>query len=334
MKFVDHAKVYLKAGNGGPGASHFRREKFVPFGGPDGGNGGNGGDIIIKATINKHTLLDVKLNQRYKADNGSAGDKRLKDGKDGNNIVIEVPIGTEILTEEDGLIIDLNEDGKEYIIVKGGIGGKGNAFFKNPTNRAPEKFQPGMPGTEGEFIFNLKVIADIGIIGLPNAGKSTLISVISKAKPKIADYPFTTLTPNLGVVKYFQKSFVVADIPGLIEGAADGKGLGDKFLKHVSRTKGLLHLIDITINDFDQIIKNYNIIRNELNKSSKEIAKKDELIAFSKIDSINEEDSLNLIPKLEDYFKNENKKVFFISSATQVNIEDLTTELGKKVFKG
>ena len=246
--FIDEAKIYVKGGDGGKGCVSFRREKYIPRGGPDGGDGGEGGDVIITADRNLHTLIDLRYQQHYRADRGGHGEGSNKHGKDGGDCRIRVPVGTIIKDTDTELILeDLNEDGKSLIAAKGGRGGKGNTRFKSSTNRAPRRAQKGLPGEEKWLYLELKLLADISIIGFPNAGKSTLISKISAAKPKISDYPFTTLTPNLGVVRVGDyKSFVVADIPGLIEGAYKGKGLGIRFLKHIERTKILLHLIDMS----------------------------------------------------------------------------------------
>ena len=234
MKFIDEATIEVQAGHGGSGCKHFRREKYVPYGGPDGGNGGNGGSVILVADENTQTLLDFRFKPKWKAENGCPGEGARRDGRAGENLLIKVPVGTQVLdVETDEVLADLFEKDQQYIIARGGRGGLGNTMFKSSTNRTPEYFQPGEEGEAGIYKLSLKLVADIGLIGLPNAGKSTLISRISAAKPKIADYPFTTLIPNLGVVKYGEGSFVVADIPGLIPGAHAGKGLGIRFLKHV-----------------------------------------------------------------------------------------------------
>ena len=267
---IDYTKIYVKAGNGGAGAVAFRREKFVPKGGPSGGNGGDGGSIIFVADGNLSTLLDFKYKRKIVAENGSNGAGSLKDGKSGKNMIIKVPIGTIVKdVESDEVIIDLKEAGKEVIFLKGGIGGKGNSNFATSTNQTPRYAQPGLPGKEMDIILELKLIADVGLVGFPNAGKSTFISVVSAARPKIADYPFTTLEPNLGIVQYKDfKSFVVADIPGIIEGAHVGKGLGYKFLKHIERTIILLVLIDSTAEDHQ---KEYDVLMKELSEFSEMI---------------------------------------------------------------
>lgn len=334
MKFIDEAKIYAKAGDGGTGIKSFRREKFVPFGGPDGGNGGKGGSVIVIADRNQNTLLDFTHKKKWFAKNGEAGDGNLKDGKDGKDIIINVPVGTQIQRASDSeFIVDLVKDKQEFTLLKGGRGGKGNAFFKSAAKRVPEKFQPGEAGEEGEFIFSLKVIADIGIIGFPNAGKSTLISRLSSAKPKIADYPFTTLTPNLGVVKLNEdQKIVLADVPGLIPGAHSGKGLGIKFLKHIERTKALLHLIDP--NHIDNEGENlapiiqYEMLREELKKYSDSLMNLPEVIVINKSDT--------LLPEFEEEilsgFREKGLEVKFISAVSGVNLPELKVCLGQLLF--
>lgn len=283
--FIDFAKIYVKAGDGGAGSVAFRREKYVPKGGPAGGNGGNGGNIIFKADSNLNTLLDFRYQKKYIAQNGERGGSSLKDGKTGKDIVIKVPVGTLIKdADSEEIIFDLNSNGKEFVAAKGGKGGKGNSNFATPTNQTPRYAEPGKPGQELNVILELKLIADVGLVGFPNAGKSTLISVISEAKPKIADYPFTTLEPNLGIVRYkdFQ-SIIVADIPGIIEGAHQGKGLGLKFLRHIERTKILLLMIDITSENYQN---DYDTLINELNQYSKVLSKKKKILGFSKADLV------------------------------------------------
>jgi GTPase len=291
MKFIDEAEVAVQAGRGGPGARRFRREKFVPLGGPDGGNGGRGGSVIVRADANKHTLLDFKFKKNLEAGSGASGGGTLSDGKAGEDLLVDLPIGTQIFNVETGeLVIDLAVNGETFVLAAGGRGGKGNAFFKSPTNQSPEHAQPGEAGQAGVFRLSLKLVADIGLIGFPNAGKSTLISRISNSRPKIADYPFTTLTPNLGVAGLSGgRSLVVADIPGLIPGAHAGKGLGIQFLKHIERTKVLAHLIDAsqidengeTINALDS----FNLINQELTLFSGELSRKKQLIVLTKLDT-------------------------------------------------
>ena len=322
MKFIDEATIYVRAGNGGKGASHFRREKFVPLGGPDGGDGGKGGDVVLIADRNKHTLLDFRFMAKCEAKNGEDGGTNRRTGKNGEDLIIKVPIGTEIIRiSDDTLIADLAEDEKTFVVAKGGRGGKGNTFFKSSTNRAPVKAQDGEEGEELDIKLSLKLVADVGLIGFPNAGKSTLISKVTEAKPKIADYPFTTLVPNLGVVKVGDIDFVMADIPGLIEDASEGKGLGVTFLKHVERCKVLMHLIDVSLcNSKEDIIDAFTKINNELKKFSSYLAKKEQLIVFSKMDIIGENDFINEAKK---YFEDKEYKVCMISSATGQGVKEL-----------
>ena len=282
MKFLDQAKIYIKAGNGGSGSASFRREKFVEFGGPDGGDGGNGGSVIFETERNLNTLIDFRYTQHYKAESGSGGSKRNRTGASGKNLIIKVPVGTQIYEEDNNtLIYDFIKNKEKYLIAAGGRGGLGNVRFKSSTNRAPKKTTKGKIGEEFWIWLQLKVIADIGIIGLPNAGKSSLLASITRARPKIADYPFTTINPNLGVSFYDDKEITLADIPGLVEGAHKGIGLGDKFLRHIERCKVLLHLIDLNEED---LIGNYQKIRNELSKYNSMLSKKREIIIFNKSD--------------------------------------------------
>ena len=304
MKFLDQAKIYVKAGNGGSGSSSFRREKFIEFGGPDGGDGGDGGSIVLVAESNLNTLIDFRFQQHFEAGKGQNGMGKQKTGKTGEDLILKVPIGTQIFEEDNNTLIeDLKKAGQKIIVARGGKKGLGNVRFKSSTNRAPRKKTDGSEG-EGFWIWlQLKVIADIGIIGMPNAGKSSLLSVLTKAKPKIANYPFTTLNPNLGVASYSNKEVTIADIPGLIEGAHEGIGLGDKFLRHIERCKNLIHLIDITD---ENILENYLKIRKELSKYSSNLLKKKEIIVFNKIDIIN----ANEIKKKINIFKKKNKKKY------------------------
>jgi GTP-binding protein len=277
----------MQSGDGGAGCCSFHREKFVEYGGPDGGNGGRGGDVIIECVKDLNTLVDFRFTQHFKAEKGHHGMGRNRTGADGKDIIVKVPVGTEILTEDkETILMDLTTPGQRFVFLKGGDGGFGNAHYKTATNQAPEKFTPGWPGQEMEVWLRLKLIADAGIIGLPNAGKSTFLAASSAAKPKIADYPFTTLHPNLGVVKIEGYDFVLADIPGLIEGAHEGHGLGDRFLGHVERTAVLLHLIDITQ---DNPIQSYHIIRNELAEYGAGLDEKEEIICLNKTDSLGPE---------------------------------------------
>ena len=317
--FIDYAEVEIAAGNGGDGAIAFRREKYVPKGGPSGGNGGNGGNIILKADPNLFTLLDFRYKRKYKAQNGEPGGNSRKDGKIGEDVVIKIPVGTIVKNAETGKVIfDLNKVNEEIVLAKGGKGGKGNSNFATPTNQAPRKAEPGKEGESLKVIFELKLIADVGLVGFPNAGKSTLISRISAAKPKIADYPFTTLTPNLGIVKYKEyKSFTVADIPGIIEGAHEGKGLGLKFLKHIERTRILLFLIDITSDNYQ---KEYDILFNELKSYSKKLADKKKIISLSKADLAVDRDLKKIAKKK---LKNSDSPILIFSSATGQGIPAL-----------
>lgn len=325
--FIDYAKIFVKAGDGGNGAVAFRREKYVPKGGPAGGNGGKGGDVVFLADRNLHTLLDFTYKRKYIAENGAKGGSSLKDGKSGKDIIIRVPVGTVVKSfETTEVLADLTEDGQKIILAKGGKGGKGNSNFATPTNQAPRFAEPGKPGEEMMITLELKLIADVGLVGFPNAGKSTLISAVSAAKPKIADYPFTTLEPNLGIVKYKDfKSFVVADIPGIIEGAHEGKGLGHKFLKHIERTKILLILIDISSDNYD---RDYEILLNELKKYSKVLSDKKKIVALSKADLVTEEE-LEKLKKTS--IAKRNKIDLIISSVSGYGIPELLDCLWKQI---
>ncbi len=286
MKFIDEAKIYVKAGDGGKGCVSFRREKFVPRGGPDGGAGGKGGDIIIRASAGHRTLLDLKYRQHHVAKRGGHGGGSNKSGRNSEDILIVVPVGTVIRdAETDETLADLTEDGQAFVVAKGGIGGRGNASFATSTNQAPRFAQEGMEGEERTIRLELKLLADVGIIGRPNVGKSTFISKVSAAKPKIADYPFTTLTPNLGVVRYGgDKSFVIADIPGLIEGAHGGTGMGTQFLRHVERTSVLLHILDIADEEYRGARHDLETINRELALFSPSLMEKPQIVAINKID--------------------------------------------------
>ena len=308
MKFLDQAKIYVKAGNGGSGSSSFRREKFVEFGGPDGGDGGTGGSVIFESERNLNTLIDFRYKQHFNAENGKSGSKKNKTGGGGKDLVLKVPTGTQIFEEDNNtLIYDFTKDKEKFVVATGGEGGLGNTRFKSSTNRAPRKKTLGKKGEEFWVWLQLKVIADAGIIGLPNAGKSSLLSRCTRAKPKIANYPFTTINPNLGVLSMNHKEVILADIPGLIEGSHKGVGLGDKFLRHIERCKVLIHLIDISEKD---IIGNYLKIRNELSKYDKSILKKREIVVFNKSDLVN----MDLITEKLKNFRRETKKNFEIIS--------------------
>tara|TARA_B100000029_G_scaffold238791_1_gene235913 strand:- start:2010 stop:2993 length:984 start_codon:yes stop_codon:yes gene_type:complete len=322
MKFLDQAKIYLKAGNGGSGSASFRREKFVEFGGPDGGNGGKGGSIIFEASKNLNTLIDYRYQQHFKAENGENGKGKKQTGKSGKDLILKVPVGTQIFEEDNNTLIeDLIKSEQKVIIAGGGKGGLGNVRFKSSTNRAPKNKTDGGKGESFWIWLQLKVIADIGIIGMPNSGKSSLLSVLTSAKPKIANYPFTTINPNLGVASYNNKEITLADIPGLIEGAHEGIGLGDKFLRHIERCKSILHLIDITN---DNLLENYSKVRKELFKYSNKLVKKKEIIVFNKIDMINEIE----INKKVDLFKKKIKKnIFTISVAQHKGLKNIKKNL-------
>ena len=321
MKFLDQAKIYVKAGNGGSGSASFRREKFIEFGGPDGGDGGDGGSVILIAAANLNTLIDFRFKQHFKAENGHAGTGKKKSGKSGKDLVLKVPIGTQIFEEDNNTLIeDLKKNAQKITVAQGGKKGLGNVRFKSSTNRTPRKKTEGAKG-EGFWIWlQLKVIADVGIIGMPNAGKSSLLSVLTKAKPKIANYPFTTLNPNLGVTNYSDKEVTLADIPGLIEGAHEGTGLGDKFLRHIERCKSLIHLIDITNED---ILENYLKIRKELSKYSNNLLKKKEIIVFNKIDMIDVHEAEKKITFFKNKIKKKIYKISVIQNQGLVNIKKL-----------
>lgn len=283
MKFLDQAKIYTRSGHGGPGSVSFRREAHVPFGGPDGGDGGRGGDVIAKAVNGLNTLIDYRYQQHFKADSGRPGAGRDRSGASGDDVLLRLPVGTQILSDDQNTVLaDLTYEGQEIVLAKGGTGGKGNAFFKSSTNRAPRKSQPGEAGQEMWVWLRLKLIADAGLLGLPNAGKSTFLSAVSAARPKIADYPFTTLHPNLGVVAVDAKEFVMADIPGVIEGAHLGAGLGHRFLGHVERCRVLLHLVDATGND---PVKAWKVLREELKAYGGGLSEKPEIVGLTKLDA-------------------------------------------------
>ncbi len=302
MKFLDEAKVYIRSGDGGNGCVAFRREKFIEFGGPNGGNGGRGGDVIVEAADGLNTLIDYRYQQHFKAQKGVNGMGSDRHGANGKNVVLKVPVGTQIFDEDkETLIHDFTKVGERFVLAEGGNGGFGNAHFKSSTNRAPRHANPGLPGEERWIWLRLKLIADAGLVGLPNAGKSTFLSKVSAAKPKIADYPFTTLHPQLGVVNADGREFVLADIPGLIEGAHEGAGLGDRFLGHVERCRVLLHLIDATC---EHAGKAYKTVRGELEAYAETLADKIEIVALNKIDAV-EPDELK---KQKDRLKRAAKK--------------------------
>ncbi|WP_456400950.1 GTPase ObgE [Persephonella sp.] len=322
MKFLDTAKIFVKGGDGGNGCVAFRREKFVRLGGPSGGNGGKGGDVVIRADKSLKTLMDFRYKRHFKAERGQHGSGSNKHGKSGKDLILKVPVGTVVKDAETGNIIaDLIKDGQEVIVAKGGKGGKGNAAFKTATNQSPDYAEEGEKGEERWIELELKLLADIGIIGFPNAGKSTLISVLSKAKPKIADYPFTTTIPVLGVMNIdHSKSIVIADIPGLIEGAHKGLGLGHEFLRHIERTKGLIHLIDISdFRDRDPI-EAFETINNELKNYSEELAKKPQIVVGNKIDLLTDK---TLIEKLSYYFQKKGYRFIPVSLLKREGIDKL-----------
>lgn len=328
MKFLDQAKIYLESGHGGPGCSSFRREKYVEFGGPDGGNGGKGGDIYFEALPTLNTLIDFRYTQHFRAQSGQNGAGRNMTGAGGEDCIIKVPVGTQILDEDkETVLADLTKTGEKVRFLKGGDGGFGNTHYKSPTNQAPRKSTPGWTGQEIAVWLRLKLIADVGLIGLPNAGKSTFLSACSNATPKIADYPFTTLHPNLGVVKAGNTDFVIADIPGLIEGAHEGQGLGDRFLGHVERTSVLLHIIDCTQ---DNIVKDYNTIRTELKEYGAELKDKPEIIAINKADALGDELAQD---QAETLSKAIGKEVHIISAVSGKNVKQMLYTLADIVNK-
>ena len=322
MKFLDQVKIYVKAGNGGSGSPSFRREKFVEFGGPDGGDGGKGGSVILISERNLNTLIDYRYQQHFKAERGKDGSGKNKTGKGGEDLYLKVPLGTQVFEEDNKtLIYDFKSQKEEFLVASGGKGGFGNTRFKSSTNRAPKKFTKGGQGEEFWVWLQLKTIADIGIIGLPNAGKSSLLASMTSANPKIANYKFTTINPNLGVASYDDKEVTLADIPGLIEGAHTGTGLGIKFLKHIERCKTLLHLIDITEDD---LFISYNQVRKELSKYSKDLVKKKEIVVLNKTDLIDEEEKKEKIKKLKNKLK---KNIFLMSTMDKKSVSDIKSKL-------
>ena len=322
MKFLDQAKIYVRSGDGGRGCCSFRREKFIEFGGPDGGNGGRGGDIVIEARRNLNTLIDYRYQQHFKGKTGGHGMGRDRFGAAGEDIVLIVPVGTQIYDEEqDILLADFTEDGQSMVFLKGGDGGFGNAHYKSPTNRAPRRADPGWEGEEAWIWLRLKLIADVGLIGLPNAGKSTFLSATSRARPKIADYPFTTLHPQLGVVYQDGDEFVVADLPGLIEGAHEGLGLGDRFLGHAERCAVILHLVDATDED---PAANYQLIRRELENYGDTLIDKPEIIGLNKSDALPDDLKHEILAQFE---QTTGKKACFLSGATGQDVGDVTRRL-------
>ena len=322
MKFLDQVKIYVKAGDGGSGSPSFRREKFIEFGGPDGGDGGKGGSVMLVSERNLNTLIDFRYQQHFKAERGRDGSGKNKTGRGGENLYLKVPIGTQVFEEDNKtLIFDFKKENEEFVAAIGGKGGFGNTRFKSSTNRAPKKFTKGAIGEEFWIWLQLKTIADIGIIGLPNAGKSSLLASLTSATPKIANYKFTTLNPNLGVAIYDDKEITLADIPGLIEGAHKGTGLGIKFLKHIERCKVLLHLIDISEKN---LVNSYRQVRDEMAKYSSELLKKQEIIVFNKIDLIDEEEKNKKIKEFHEIIK---KPTFETSTLDKKSVSDIKSKL-------
>ena len=322
MKFLDQVKIYIKAGNGGDGSPSFRREKFIEYGGPDGGDGGKGGSVILKAEQNLNTLIDFRYQQHHKAKRGENGAGQNRTGKSGEDLILKVPLGTQVFEEDNKtLIYDFTKISEEFTAAAGGKGGLGNTRFKSSTNRAPRKFTKGTQGEEFTIWLQLKTIADIGIIGLPNAGKSSLLASVTNANPKIANYQFTTLNPNLGVASYDDKEITIADIPGLVEGAHKGTGLGIQFLKHIERCKSLLHLIDITSEDLK---KSYQQVKNELKKYGNKLTKKKELIVLNKIDLIDEKEVNHII---KDFKKNTKSEVIAVSTFNKSSVSKIKSKL-------
>ena len=326
MKFLDQVKIFIKAGDGGSGSPSFRREKFIEFGGPDGGDGGKGGSVILKSERNLNTLIDFRYQQHFKSEKGGDGKGKNQTGKGGKNLYLKVPVGTQVFEEDNKtLIFDFKKENEEFVVAIGGKGGFGNTKFKSSTNRAPKKFTKGTKGEEFWIWLQLKTIADIGIIGLPNAGKSSLLAAITSARPKIANYKFTTLNPNLGVTVYDDKEITLADIPGLIEGAHEGVGLGIKFLKHIERCKSLLHMIDITE---ENLKESYSQVRKELKNYSKDLLKKDEIVVLNKTDLLEEKE----VKKIKDDFLKKHKvELVTISTLNKKSISKIKSKLTKYV---
>ena len=322
MKFLDQVKIYVKAGNGGDGSPSFRREKFIEYGGPDGGDGGSGGSVILKSEQNLNTLIDYRYQQHHKAKRGENGSGQNRTGKGGENLILKVPLGTQVFEEDNKtLIYDFTKIGEKFIAASGGRGGLGNTRFKSSTNRAPRKYTKGTLGEEFTIWLQLKTIADIGIIGLPNAGKSSLLAAITNANPKIANYQFTTLNPNLGVASYDDKEITIADIPGLVEGAHKGTGLGIQFLKHIERCKSLLHMIDVTNDDLK---KSYKQIKNELKKYSAKLSKKKELVVLNKVDLIDNNEVKKII---KEFSKNIKSEVITLSTLEKKSVSQIKAKL-------
>ncbi|WP_259782596.1 GTPase ObgE [Aestuariispira ectoiniformans] len=328
MKFLDEAKVFIQSGHGGPGCVSFRREKYVEYGGPNGGDGGRGGDVVLEAVPSLNTLIDYRYKQHFKARPGDPGQGRDRTGSNGNDIVLKLPVGTQVLSEDkETVLADLTEIGQRIVLLRGGDGGRGNTQFKTSTNQAPRKSEPGWPGEELWVWLRLKLIADAGLVGLPNAGKSTFLATTSNARPKIADYQFTTLHPNLGVVKVDQNEFVLADIPGLIEGAHEGKGIGTRFLGHLERTRILLHLID---GSDENVGEAYTTVRDELEAYGHGLADKPEIIAINKADALIEEIIEEQIAELKALTKS---PIYVISGVSGEGVQDVLRALFREVVK-
>jgi GTP-binding protein len=332
MGFIDEAEIIVASGDGGKGCVSFRREKFIPKGGPDGGDGGKGGDVVIRATNRLHTLSDLSHRRHFKAQNGRPGKGKRQSGKNGLDVIIEVPLGTIIYDCETGdMLADFIRNDQEIGILFGGQGGKGNTHFKTSTNRTPRMAQTGQPGKVLRLKLSLKYLADIGLIGLPNAGKSTLLSRLTTANPKIDSYPFTTITPNLGVIEFDDsKTLTIADIPGLIEGASEGRGLGHRFLKHIERTRFLLHLIDVSYVPVEDILEDFNMLQDELSKFNPSLVEKDQMVLINKIDIRSAE--TRDVEVLRKAFSDMNIKTYAISALTGEGIDNLKSLLARKFF--
>lgn len=328
--FTDYAKIYASAGKGGNGAVSFRREKYIAAGGPDGGDGGKGGDIYFEVNPDSNTLIDFRYKKKFKAENGNNGEGAHKSGKSGEDLYIKVPIGTIVKDAETGEVLaDLSEKDQKALVLRGGRGGKGNSHFATSTRQAPRFSQGGEDGEEKELILELKLLADVGLIGFPSVGKSTILSVVTAATPKIAEYHFTTLEPNLGVVKpEYGESFVIADIPGLIEGASEGVGLGIQFLRHIERTRLLLHVIDVSGSEGRDPVEDYYVINKELEKYSKKLAKRKQIIVANKVDAMQDE---SLYEKLAELAKEKNLEIYKISAATGQGIKELMKQVSKEL---
>jgi len=332
MNFIDEAYLEIKAGDGGSGASSFRREKYIPFGGPDGGDGGKGGDIFFKVNTNVNTLVDFQNKKIFNAKNGQKGAGKNKFGAAGDDLYIEVPLGTVVYDNSTGEeLIDCNKKDAKYIIAKGGDGGLGNAKFKSSTNQAPRKSTPGFEGEKRSIRLELKSLADVGLVGFPNAGKSTFLNNVSSAKPKIGDYPFTTLRPHLGTIKGNESSYVIADIPGLIEGASEGAGLGIKFLKHISRTGLLLIFVDLNSSESLSPVQQITLLKNELDSFKDNLTQKVSWIICNKIDLIQKEQLRSIKEQIEKDLKIKSNEIFFISAATGEGTKDLLKSLETEV---